>query len=286
MFSIRRYIAILPVVLIVIVALWNIISSFTTLSINILPDNYNMFFITKHKIPEATLEPEGWSDVKLLVYMTTHLSNQHISFLPCWKDAIQRLTIFKYADLMLYTSTEPTKKQLEFLPFRNTTVKMYTNMGYQSGAVQAMVDPFLESTMWFDDYDWVIRVNPDVLIRADGWLMHTMLNTSVDIIVHDCTSTNKYTTHPHFHTDFLALRPHAIDRERFVQMDRSHAESHFTNAVRDLYEAGRFAYVHGGKNAIEGNCRIEGIHSPVIHVHSLSQFCPYYYDITENGYYR
>ena len=100
-----------------------------------------------------SFEPEGWSDVKLLIYMTTHLPPEHVAFLPCWKYAIQRLSLFKYADLMLYTSTEPKKEHLKLLPFRNTTIQIYSNPGYQSGAVQAMVDPFVQNVSWFDNYD-------------------------------------------------------------------------------------------------------------------------------------
>ena len=230
--------------------------------------------------------PEGWSDVKLLVYMTTHLSQTHIEFLPCWKDAIERLGIFKYADLMLYTASEPTNEQLEMLPFRNVMIKMYANPGYHDGAVQALVDPFLDKNTWFDDYDWVMRVNPDVLIRKDEWLMQTMLNTSIDMIVHDCVSTNKHTENAFLHTDFFAFRPPAIDRERLLHADRGYAEGHFTHTVRPIFDAGRFAYVEGGKNAMDGYCRIEGVGSPVLHVHELYRFCPYYYNITKEGFYR
>jgi hypothetical protein len=132
----------------------------------------------------------------------------------------------------------------------------------------------------------VIRVNPDVLIRDDRWLMETMLNTSVDIIVHECVSTNKYTTQPFLHTDFFAFRPKAIDRDILLQADRSHAETHFTDVVRHLYNAGRYAYVEGGKNELEGHCRIAGVNSPVLHVHELSQFCPDYYNVTNGVFYR
>ena len=132
----------------------------------------------------------------------------------------------------------------------------------------------------------MIRVNPDVLIRQDTWLIKTMLNTSVDMIVHECDTANKYTDHPFLHTDFFAFRPRAVDRDSLLQAGRDHAEAHFTNAFRHLYNAQRFAYVEGGKNAIEGYCRIEGVHSPVLHVHELSDHCPYYYNITKDGYYR
>lgn len=88
------------------------------------------------------------------------------------------------------------------------------------------------------------------------------------------------------HTDFFAFRPNATDRERIVKIDRSRAESHFTNSFRHIYDTGRFAYVEGGKNAIDGICRIEGVHSPVLHVHELSNFCPYYYNVRYKGFYR
>lgn len=236
----------------------------------------------------STFGPEGWSAVKLLFYMTTHWPTEHIAFLPCWKDAIERLDIFKYADLMLYTPTEPGKQQLEFLPFRHTIIKLYVNPGYQEGAVQSMTDPFLDNTTtWFDDYDWVIRINFDVLVRSDAWLMKTMLNGSIDMIVHECySSTNKYSTNPMLHSDFFAFRPKAVDREKLLQVDRYHAESHITNAFRHVYDARRFAYVEGGKNLIDGACRIAGVQSPVLHVHELSDFCPYYYNVTKEGYYR
>jgi hypothetical protein len=122
-------------------------------------------FVTTNSYQEKEVEivlrsevepPEGWSDVKLLIYMTTHLPQEHVAFLPCWKDAIQRLNIFQYADLMLYTASPPSPEHLEFLPFRNVTIKIYSNPGYQQGAVQAMVDPFLDNVTWFDEYDWVI----------------------------------------------------------------------------------------------------------------------------------
>ena len=229
--------------------------------------------------------PKGWSDVNLLIYMTTHLPDAHTAYLPCWKDAIERLDIFKYADLMLYTSAIPTDEQLEQLQFRHVVIKNVTNPGKQSGAVQAMIDPFLENVTWFDNYDWVIRLNLDVLIRDDAWLMQTMLNTSVDMIVQECYSENKYTNKPMLHSDFFAFRPTGVDRERLlIKANRRHAETHFTQSFRHLYDTGRFAYVEGGSTAIYGQCRIAGPHSPVLHVHDFSRFCPYYYNVSHGRY--
>jgi hypothetical protein len=59
---------------------------------------------------------------------------------------------------------------------------------------------------WFDDYDWVIRINPDVLIRNSTWLHDKMYyNPLVEAILVQC--------HPHkIHTDFFAIRPKALLR--------------------------------------------------------------------------
>ena len=70
----------------------------------------------------------------------------------------------------------------------------------------AMLDPYLDNVSWFDDYDWLMQVNPDVLICADGWLIQTMLNTSIDMIVHECfpeqiNGKDNIT----LHTDFFAI---------------------------------------------------------------------------------
>jgi hypothetical protein len=170
------------------------------------------------------------------------------------------MDLFKYADGMIYTSTGLSEEQLKMLPFHNTTIKRVpTNIGYQEGATQAMIDPFLdENVSWFDDYDWVIRVNPDVLIRKDSWLIQNMLNDTIDMIVHDCDTKNKFTNNPKFHTDFIAFRPRAVNRWILLQSDPKNAERHITESFRHIYNQKRFVYVEGAKNAIEGTCRISG----------------------------
>jgi len=146
------------------------------------------------------------------------------------------------------------------LPFRNTTIKRVpTNLGYQEGAVQAMIDPFLdENVSWFDDFDWVIRVNLDVLIRKDSWLIQTMLNDTFDMIVHDCYTKNKFSSNPQFHTDFIAFRPRAVNRWILLDSDRKNAEGHITESFRHIYNQKRFVYLEGAENAILGACRIAG----------------------------
>jgi hypothetical protein len=222
-----------------------------------------------------------WSDIKLAIYMTTHLPESHLMYFPCWQDAIRRMDIFKYADLILYTSSQPDSTQLALLPFRNIIIKKYDNTGYQNGAIQAMIDPFVNYTSWFDDYDWVIRLNPDVLIRNDTWLIQAMLNTSNDGIFHECFNSKDCTkSNPKLHADFYAFRPIAVQRNLLLRAPRKNAEFHISNAFRNMYDSRRFVYVEGAINSHPGRCRIEGEQSPVVHSHDLWKSCPYYYNAT------
>lgn len=106
------------------------VPSFSTLFAPALEPSFEPSFAPS-SLPHNMVLLRGWSEVKLVVYMTSHLPDHHLAFLPCWKDAVERLPIFKYADLLLYTSANPTNKQLQFLPFRTVTIKKYTSRGYQ-----------------------------------------------------------------------------------------------------------------------------------------------------------
>ena len=66
---------------------------------------------------------------------------------------------------------------------------------------------------------------------------------------------------------------------------KPNAEMHLTKSLWNIYESQRFVYVKGGNNSIPGQCRLEGIHSPILHVHELAHYCPYYYNVTKNGIY-
>jgi hypothetical protein len=161
--------------------------------------------------------------------------------------------IFNYAAGMIYAPTDPSEELLKMLPFRNTIIKLVpTNIGYQEGTVvQAMIDPFLDKNVsWFDNYDWVIKLNTDVMIRNDTWFIQTMLNTTIDMIVHDCYSS-KFSNYPVFHYDFIAFRQ-AVDRDRILNSKRRSAEIHMTESSRGIYGQYRFVYVEGAKHEVAG----------------------------------
>lgn len=228
-------------------------------------------------------DPHPGRDMKILIYMTTHLSEQHQQFLTCWEDAIPRFQLLHNADLMLYTSEIPNDKILKQLSgFKNVTVKMSEKRHKQAGAIKAMIDPWEQG--WFKAYDWVIRLNPDVLIRNETWLLDTMMNAldnddksgPVALAVF-CHAWKK------LHTDFIAFRPNLMVFDDFLNETVNHrdnAEMHMTRALARFSEQGRVEFIPGFVQ--KPACRVMGPKAPIIHHHDLATFCPDYYDKTNN----
>mmetsp|Transcript_16854 Transcript_16854/g.23657 ORF Transcript_16854/g.23657 Transcript_16854/m.23657 type:complete len:223 (-) Transcript_16854:99-767(-) len=159
---------------------------------------------------------------------------------------------------------------MEPLRFRNFFVKHAKNPGYQQGAIQAVVDGFGpkgHQEKWFDGYDWVVRLNPDVLILQDEWLHETMLNSSVDGIFGECKGGQ-------IHTDFFAVRPQAVDYTRMDMCQRwPKAEMHFHCVVHKILKSRRYTLVHGAQTT---ECHTVGGSSPVVHNHAFQKCCPDY----------
>jgi hypothetical protein len=114
-----------------------------------------------------------------------------------------------------------------------------------------------------------------------------MMNTSYDGIFHECSNSKDYSNpNPLLQSDFYAFRPSALDRDVVLQsMNNGNAEVQISGIFRNIYNSGRFAFVEGASNPLPGICRIEGVNSPVVHVHLLHTSCPYYYNDTRGNAY-
>ena len=207
-------------------------------------------------------------DFSALLFITTHVSDSHIDFLRhCWPLALSRSPLLRHADVLVYAAVDGnwTTELEHLLPKvlagstggpgdsmhvrvgRNTTsssplldnngprssrpltFNYYNNSeaGYQGGAMGAMREAVAQN--WFDSYDWIVRVNPDVLIRNDEWLLQTMRNESTDAIFVDCPiewvklddkgkPAIQYGLRKpgdFIHSDFFAVRPRAIPKDAF-----------------------------------------------------------------------
>jgi hypothetical protein len=255
---------------------------------------------------EEGIDPEQWSQLKIAVYMTTHGSTSHVRFLEkCWPSAIQKLKILSDAHLILYTAVSPSPETMESLRgFQSIVVHQYEQLPIpanatrtereaqkQNGAKRAVTDPYdpisnhLDSnetttTSWFDGYDWVIRLNPDVLIRREKWLRQTMLMPDVDAILIDYSTPQQPLRR--LNTDFYAFRPAAMDRAALIrEFDRqSTAEMHLGAALQSILQSHRFRWVPD-TTRYKAAARVLGRQSPVIHAHAVVNSCPDYWNATD-----
>jgi len=214
-------------------------------------------------------------DIRVLLFLNTHLSDGHLDFLrKCWPALMKNSALLQHADVLLFATGEPPQDIVHEV-FRDKTVRVeqYPNKGYEGGAMAAMEVSTNQS--WFSGYDWVIRLNPDVLILEDEWLIKNMLDDGVDGIFADChdgTCVSGCTSVTHMNSDFFAARgklmgPGSIPFERF-----DGAESQVTAMFRSTVQLGRDRWVPGTKQ--ESICRIRGPGVPVLHAHSVVKMCP------------
>lgn len=162
-----------------------------------------------------------------MIYLTTHFSADHIKFLQnCWHESIEKSKLLQSADVLVFLTGRPANLTLlESIFFRNNVkVHKVPNPGYQGGAILAMNLGFEKKL--FHGYDWVIRLNPDVIIHNDTTIIARILDPSLDGIFVNCKNDAMK-----LHTDWSAFRPSAVsfNETDVVQLGRpKNAENHFT----------------------------------------------------------
>lgn len=216
---------------------------------------------------------DTFENLKILLLITTHLSAAHLRFMEqCWPDVVAKIPLTQKADVLVYSAKEPPAKFVHL--FHNTTVHLYNNPGYQEGAIQAILDA--EANGWMKGYDWVVRLNPDVIIRHDEWLRSMMTNKDVDGIFADCFSrhcTQKCTGND-VQTDFFAFRPSVVPDGAFAgvakTMKKPGAEPHAGRVFKEyIIGKGRDRWFQGSKQ--HGQCRLQ--HHDVLHDHQYVTQC-------------
>jgi len=202
---------------------------------------------------------------RVALYLTTHMSPRHVSFLEnCWPSMFEQYPILKTVDLLLYTTRLPSDDMLSRLPFRSVLPHLYFNTGKQGGARQAMIDGHEKG--WFKPYDWVIRMNPDVLFRGDAtdWLWKKFRDENTRVIVNPIMAR--------VCSDFYAFRPEVITDSALKASESIHnTELHLTSLLRNVTRANGRVLVKGpglkGPGARTGSAH-------VLHHHAAVMNCP------------
>jgi hypothetical protein len=199
--------------------------------------------------------------MRVLLFITTHLSAQHVLFMrSVWPSVVAPL-LFQ-CDVLFFT-TSPSPPLFRDLFHGNFTTVTYNNTGYQSGAIQAMT--YLQTHRdRMSGYDWVIRLNPDVIIKNSDWIETVMQDPDVDGIFVDCFSSGcqRSCTKGHIHTDLTIFRPRSLPH---TLLNITHSETHATALFNSVVARGRDRWVP--HTTQHGSCRVN---SPdVVHDHSL-----------------
>jgi hypothetical protein len=185
-----------------------------------------------------------------MLYITTHMSSLHIWFLKsCWPPALQNSLLLKTSDVVVYLNPKEEEREEAMNILRHTfrdqnlTIHVRDNPGYQAGAMSALTEASREG--WFSGYDWVIRVNPDVIIRDDSFMLDAMQNdpNATGLLI-DCRSSEET---PHIHTDFFAVKPKVLPSDAFLNPNlNDSAEMSFTNNIREaILEKGGHRWIPG-----------------------------------------
>ena len=227
------------------------------------------------------------------------MSKQHIWYLKsCWPPALQNSHLLRSSDIMVYLNApreqRPSSVQLlnDTFSNHNLTIQVRdssveqevnkegaTNVTIiekrQAGAMAALSEATAER--WFDGYDWVIRVNPDVIIRNDTFLIDTMIHDpSATAMLIDCHYNASDDGHRlKVHTDFFMIRPSVLPADAFLEPSTGNAEYSFTHDIdKAILKKGNHRWIPGAdpvKRACRAGDKREMRDTPITHFHVKNQ---------------
>jgi len=197
---------------------------------------------------------------RVVFFITTNGSEQHMSFFRCWHKMVAKLPVLQKADVIIHENAAFfNKKQVQSwmarAPNRLLEIHHGSNPGYQRGALESVDAAF--SNGWFDNHDWVIRINPDVYIHDEQPLLAHMQAPGTAAVFANCgwkcaapCNTLKV------HTDFFAVRVRQVPKGAFSGWrGAKNAELYATHsAFADLINAGHVEWVIAQN--IDRHCRV------------------------------
>jgi hypothetical protein len=144
----------------------------------------------------------------------------------------------------------------------NTNVSLAwssNNPGYQSGAIAGVV--IAARLGWFGGYDWVIRVNPDVVFEDSKFLETHLRQQNTSAVLAQCKTCSQAGIVTH--TDFFAARPLAMDHTKWASHKNAEvASTHVFQATVDRHRAVTFP-----KGTDTCQCRV--MNHGIVHQHDF-----------------
>jgi len=224
---------------------------------------------------------------RVLLYITTHMSVQHQWYLRnCWGEVFRHSALLRASDVVVYANPPAAERERTLGVLERTFAeqKLIVHIANDNKTDNAMADKHT-GAMWalwyalekklFDGYDWIIRANPDVIVRDDAFL--------VDSIWHDPKATallidcmKNYVDRRgrmQVHTDFFALKRDLLKPRRMGMKLEQNAELSFTEYLDVKGGIEGLRWISGAEH--EGSsCRAGAGKplrlTPVTHVHDLN----------------
>jgi len=223
----------------------------------------------------------------ILIFFTTSASKAHIRYLKkCWPALMRtQLPILSKADILLHSNgamhESDLKEIIAAFPNQVQRVVLHDNPGFQAGALQSMAQGVEKG--WFENYKWVIRINPDVVILNEEPLLELMTNSngnSTAGIFANCQSSCTALFHNHekrkdvktcvvrIHTDFYAFRPEYINKTAWKQWVNATNAENFATSVgfKNMLDQHLDAWLVPRNSDKNGACRVHT--NFIIHQHS------------------
>jgi len=210
--------------------------------------------------------------MRLLLYVTTHLSVLHRSFLSlCWPAMLKQIhvdynvTFFITADSKKKNWTTVVRWMTSLFPIASIITS--DTQGKQQGAIAAMTHP--QAMRPFSSFDWVIRLNPDVMIYNPSYIIDLM-TPNRDAVLCNCNQNEREIR---VMTDFIIFRPHAINIHarqsvvaQYTRFNQTiNAEKDFTRMISPTLKSRKYIWLWHS-NDTSCRVRLPGI---VYHEHTL-----------------
>lgn len=211
----------------------------------------------------------------------------------CWPNVLARSPLLRSADVAVYLNPANAGKRKEAMDvlkdtfaeqdltvyvreatkFPGLSTKKREAAWKQTGSHAALRDAVQFG--WFGGYDWVIRVNPDVLIRDDSFIS-SMEDPSVLALLFPCSFHGDKTNGFKAHTDFFVIKPQVLSDEFPAALIRANAEMTFSRSLQaSVFAKNAHRWINMAHPAFRKSpiCRAgygyDFYDSPVIHEHVM-----------------
>ena len=218
--------------------------------------------------------------MRILLFVTTHLSPTHKQFLStCWRQMLLQ-PFFQNADVIFYL-TEAMARASDLESLSQFSKALVTSgvkgllpwAGGQGPATAAMHDPHMFG-VW-RRYDWVIRLNPDVVVYNPDRLQRYMESPNVDAVLGSCSTPSTNPLDRRVMSDFVVFRPGRINLTTAVhrrsneegKLQELNAENDLSYILRPIVERNRSVWIY--EKTSGQNCRTKLPHE-IMHEHDLS----------------